>query len=169
MKRVVTALFNNAGDAIKAVQEISPFLGPDQVSVVTKLKSDNEEVLGGPKGILLYTSHIYGQSEPLAPLQGLYPVEIVELEKHGTFAAVGPLADAIMQPEKSIADALSYLGVHTEEANYLATEVLEGNTLVAIESDNSKINEIGNLLANYGGYAVKKWDRDLDHALYPYG
>lgn len=169
MKRVVTALFNNAGDAIKAVQEISPFLGPDQVSVLTKKSEDQEEVLGGPRGESLYTTPVYGQPEPLAPLQGLFQVTTVETHEGQTLAASGPLADAISQPDKSISEALCYLGVHAEEANYLANEVKEGNTLVAVETDNSKINEIGNLLSNYGGYAIKKWDRDIDHALYPYG
>ena len=165
MKQTVVALFNDPSQAIGTLNKISNTLGSDQISFVT-LSKHNPETLKETS----YTEKLESLGGTLEELQGKYiTVEPINLPNIGYVAALGPLSGALLQEDKGLADSLIYYGIGNDEATNLENLVKEGRSLVVIETDNSKINEISNLLNNYGGDRIQKWNKNTGKVQYPFG
>ncbi|MHB8172591.1 MAG: hypothetical protein ACYDG6_13800 [Thermincolia bacterium] len=163
MKRTVVALFADLSEAERAIKEIDPGLAYSQISVVVKNlppRTYNDTEFAEELN--------FHHREKLQNLDGvLVQSPVIDVPDLGKVAAAGPLAGALMQDDKGLSDSLIYYGIGTHEAVSLENQVREGATLVVIETDNSKVNQISNILHDYGAYDVKKWSTSIDHPLYP--
>jgi len=162
MKRTVVALFSELAQAERAIKKIDPGLAYSQISVVVKNVPPHA-----------YNDTEYGEDisfrhqERLQSLDGvLVQSPVIDVPELGKVAAAGPLAGALMQDDKGLSDSLVYYGIGAHEALSLEEQVREGATLVVIETDASKANQVSNILLDYGAYDLKKWSNSIDHPLY---
>lgn len=167
MNRTIVALYDNLAGAMEAVLKISPHLGSSQLSLVTR-RNHHGAVINPREE---YAAELtYGNTEPLQPLDGLLiQTSNIQVPQLGKVAAAGPLGGFLAQEDKSLTDVLTYYGVGLDNANYYQDKVRDNCTLVLVETDNSKVNEVANQLKSYGAFGVDKWSTSIDHPLHPYG
>lgn len=160
MKRTVVSLFENLEDAERAIKRIDPQLAYAHISIVVKNKPQHQDL---EASMSPYETRLHSMNGVLVQSP------VIDVPELGKVAAAGPLAGALMQDDKGLSDSLIYYGIGAHAAQDYQDKVRQGHTLVVIESDSAKTNEIANLLLHHGAYEAKKWSATIDHPLYPHG
>lgn len=146
MRRTVIGVFKSLEQAEKALREIEALgYANNQISVVV----NKDGILHNFDGFLVQADNI-------------------ELPEIGTVIAGGPLAGALIQGDKSLAEALSYYGVSGERGAQIENLVDEGWVLAVIETNNAKAGEVANILNGYGAHRVEKWSKSINKPLTPW-
>lgn len=160
IRRTVVGLFSSLEQARRAIVEIGEdSLANNQVSLVIKKRSPAKEE---------YAAEIAGYPAPgtLDDFHGLLvQVQDINLDRIGSVEAGGPVAGAISQEDKGLAEVLGYYGMDFDRARYYEDQVATGMALVVIETNNDKVNQVANILLGYGGQQVEKWSKTLNHRL----
>jgi len=167
LRRTVIGLFKSMHQAEMALSEIeTEGYANNQISLLVKKEVNRdrdlneeyaEEITGEPSvGIL----HDFDSM--------LVQADNIELPVVGTVTAGGPLAGALIQGDKALAEALSYYGVSGERGAQIENFVSEGYILAVIETNNSKASEVANILNGYGAHRVEKWSKSINKPLTPW-
>jgi len=87
----------------------------------------------------------------------------------GEVVVAGPLASQLMhQPHgRGLVEVLLSYGLTEIRARHYEHEVRTGHWFVLIQTEHEKINSVANTLRAYGGRDIEKWNKELDHPLYP--
>lgn len=87
----------------------------------------------------------------------------------GEVLAAGPFANVLMRLPKGagLSDALLGYGLSGERARHYEHEVRTGHYLVLIQTEHEKANSVANTLQCYGGRDIEKWNKELQHPIYP--
>lgn len=161
MKRTVLGLFKSLHQAERALREIeNSGYANSQISLVIK-----NSPAAGQKFNEEYAAEISGDPKLglLHDFDGFFvQANSIEVPDTGTVSAGGPLAGALIQGDKSIAQALTYYGVDTDRAFEVEKAVNQGQILVVIETESAKANKVANILDGYGAHDVAKWSRTID-------
>lgn len=167
MRRTVLGVFKSIHQAERALSEIETSgYANNQISVVVKKpyglntninEEYAEEITGMPSSGVLHDFDSF-----------LVQADNIELPSIGTVTAGGPLAGALLQGDKGLAESLTYYGVSPERATQMENFVNEGYVLTAIETNSTKSNEVANLLNGYGAHMVEKWSTTIDKPLRPW-
>ncbi|MHB9094314.1 MAG: hypothetical protein ACYC21_06550 [Eubacteriales bacterium] len=165
MRRTVVGLFKSLSQAERALTEIETSgYANNQISLVVKnipglnnSKGDGEEISGVP-----YNGVLHDFDGFLVQAGG------IDLPVVGNVNAGGPLAGALIQRDKSLAESLTYYGVNSKRAAQIENFVNDGYILAVIETNNSKAAEVANLLNGYGAHNVEKWSKTIDKPLKPW-
>ncbi len=164
MRRTVTGVFKSLTQAERAIDEIeTQGYANNQISVVLKKTSE-------------YAGENYTGESLIDPSAGslhdfnsiLVQADTIDLPVVGAVSAGGPLAGALVQGDKSLAESLTYYGISGEYAAQLENFVNEGFFLTVIETNNSKASEVSNLLNKFGAHMVQKWSKTIDKPLRPW-
>ena len=141
MRRTVIGLFKSLDQAERAISEIEMAgLANNQISLVAKRD------LAHTDGFLVQADNI-------------------NLPFVGNVTAGGPLAGALIQGDKSLAESLTYYGVGGERTAQIENYVNDGFILAVVETNASKASEVANLLSGYGAHNVEKWSKSIDKPL----
>ncbi|MDT3700410.1 MAG: hypothetical protein RO469_13440 [Thermincola sp.] len=148
MRRTVIGLFKSLEQAEKALREIeNEGFANNQISLVVKKDPD---------------SHLDFNDF-------LILAENINLPNVGNVTAGGPLAGALIQGDKSLAESLSYYGVGGERPFEVEKFVNQGYVLAVIETNNEKASQVANVLEGQGAHHVEKWSKSIDKPLIPWG
>lgn len=167
MRRTVTGVFKSLQQAEQALDkiELSGYAN-NQISMVLKKSHDPnfgigseyaEEITGDPAIGMLHDFDSF-----------LVQADNIELPVLGKVIAGGPLAGALIQGDKPLAVALTYYGISAEHAAEIENFVNDGYVLAVIETNNSKANEVTNILSGFGAHMVERWSKSIDHPIRPW-
>lgn len=147
MRRTVIGLFKSLEQAERALREIeNKGYANNQISLV--VKKDPE-------------SHLDFNDF-------LVQADNIDLPDIGNVTAGGPLAGALVQGDKSLAESLTYYGIGGERAASVENFVHEGYVLAVIETNNEKASAVANILEGQGAHNVEKWSKFSDKPLRPW-
>ncbi|ATW28352.1 hypothetical protein DCMF_04240 [Candidatus Formimonas warabiya] len=158
MHRAVTAVFFNYTHGAKALKEIeTKRLANSEISLVRKISGD-------------FAAETAEELNPLADLKWvLIGAGTIDIPDFGKISAGGPLAGLLQrEPENGISRALMHYGLSEERADFYTDQVDQGKTLVLIETNQDKVNQVANILTEQGGEFVEKWGKNLGKPLYPH-
>ncbi|MDI6812645.1 MAG: hypothetical protein QMC95_10305 [Desulfitobacteriaceae bacterium] len=169
MLRTVVAVFKSPVQTKEAVEEIQgESLANSKISVLVRheyvrQRNVNEEIASE----LAYYPVEKNLDAFNAWLVQAPPLNIPDL---GDVLAAGPLANVLMRLPKGagLADALLGYGLTGERSRHYEHEVRTGQYLVLIQTEHEKVNSVANTLQCYGGKDIEKWNKELDHPLYPF-
>ncbi|MBU7005300.1 general stress protein [Phosphitispora fastidiosa] len=163
MRRTITGVFRSVTQAERAIDEIElQGYANNQISVVLKKTSEHGENHTGESLIDPTAGSLHDFNSVLVQ------ADTIDLPEVGTVSAGGPLAGALVQGDKSLAESLTYYGVSGEYAAQLENFVSDGFFLTVIETNNSKASEVSNLLNKFGAHMVQKWSKTIDKPLRPW-
>lgn len=164
MRRTVLGLFKSLHQAERALKEIEASgFANNQISLVAKK-------VPGPPEKFDYGETTLGNitSGVLHDFDGfLVQAGDIDLPVIGSVTAGGPLAGALIQGDKSLAESLSFYGVSGERGAEIENFVRDGYVLAVIETNSTKASEAANLLDGYGAHHVQKWSKSIDKPLRP--
>lgn len=167
MRRAVLALFKSLTQSKEAIEELrKESLANSYISVVVPSRSLYTEKF---KEEFASELTAFPAEKSLGIFDG-YLVQSgpIELPDIGEVLAAGPFAGNLLhETEKGVSGNLANFGVSEKVANHYEQGVRDGKILVIVESDQSKINEIANVLTSYGGREVEKWSRTTNSPTYP--
>lgn len=147
MRRTVIGLFKSLEQAEKALREIeNEGFANNQISLAVKKDPDSR----------------------LDFNDFLVQADNINLPDIGNITAGGPLAGALIQGDKSLAESLTYYGVGGERSAEIQNYVNEGYTLAVIETNNEKASQVANILEGQGAHRVEKWSKSIDKPLRPW-
>ncbi len=167
MKRTVVGLFKSMHQAERALREIeNSGYANSQISMVVKNSPStgqqyNEE----------YAAEISGDPSLglLHDFNGLLvQANNIEVTDFGTVSAGGPVAGALLQGDKSIAQTLGYYGVNNDRAMEIENHVMQGDILVVLETEAAKANKVANIIEGYGAHGVEKWNKNTGKPTIPH-
>ena len=89
----------------------------------------------------------------------------------GEVVVAGPLANKFLHQDQGhgLVEALLDYGLTDLRARHYEEAVRTGHWLVLIQTDQDKINKLGNTLSSYGGRDIEKWSTRIEHPIYPHG
>ncbi|MHB1652273.1 MAG: hypothetical protein ACYCVD_07310 [Desulfitobacteriaceae bacterium] len=168
MLRTIVALFKGSVQTKEAVEEIQgESLANSKISVLIRqefLKQRNvtEEIASEiayypvEKNLDLFNAWLV-QSPP---------IEVFNL---GQVLAAGPLANVLthLPAGNGLAEALMGYGLTDTRAHHYEHEVRTGHYLVLVQTEQEKTNSVANTLQCYGGRDIEKWNKEINHPLYP--
>lgn len=168
MLRTVVAVFKGPVQTKEALEEIQgESLANSRISVVVRkdfLRQRNfyEEIASE----LAYYPVEKNLDAFNAWLVQASPLNIPNL---GEVFAAGPFANVLMRLPKGagFADALLGYGLSGERARHYEYEVRTGHYLVLVQTEHEKASSVANTLQCYGGRDIEKWNKELDHPVYP--
>jgi hypothetical protein len=165
---------------------IAIFKGPQQTKEV--LEEIQGESLANSKISVIVRKEYLHQGEfreEIANELAYYPSEInldkfnawlvqappMNIPNLGEVVAAGPLAGILMHQAEGygLVEALLSYGLTGNRARHYENEVRTGHWLVLVETNHDKINSVANALRSYGGRDIEKWNKSVDHPVYPIG
>lgn len=151
IRRTVVATFSSYSFAARAIQMVeAKRLANSQISLVYRPDPDQE-------------TEAASELNPFPDMEGvLVATGKIDMPGTGKVSAAGPLAGMLQKsPENGISQALEHYGLSSSRADYYARQVAKEKTLVLIETNNDKVNNLANLLAKWGQKmwknGVKTW------------
>ncbi|GAV22314.1 hypothetical protein [Carboxydothermus pertinax] len=166
MKKVITASFKSLEQAERAIDLIgNARLANSYVSLICPVnpyttKKFNEE----------YAEEITGTGEIgiLHDFHGvLVEMPLFEIPEIGKVATAGPIAGDLAK--KGLYKALLPLGFTENKIKKIKKALKQNEVVVIIETEEEKVNEAANILADFGGRQVEKWNPHLERASIPHG
>lgn len=164
MRRAVISWFKSLEQAQGAIKEIGEAkLANNEISLV--VKADHPTRFWFEMGEELTEQ----AANPLAVFNGmLVQTQTIELPELGKVAAAGPLGGTLMREgDEGLSQSLANYGLSEDRAKYYEQKVRDNMVLALIETDNSKVNRVANILSAFGGKDVEKWSRTIDKPLKP--
>lgn len=169
MKNTAIAIFKGLQQTTKAVEEIrGTSLANSKISVIAlsefyhRGESRDEianELAYSPSEIYLDKFNAWFVQSP--------PFHVPNL---GEVVVAGPLASDLMhQPKgRGLVEVLLIYGLSEIRARHYEHKVRTGHWLVLIQTNHDKINSVANTLRIFGGREIEKYNREIDHPIYPY-
>lgn len=155
MKQAIIGGFKSQKQAELALQEISfDNLASEEISII-KLNTKKQHTQN---------------TSPFNDLQGFViqgaNYEIADL---GEAFVAGPLESRLKNnTAQNLQGALLTYGVTPDNVSQYEEMLRSGKTLLIIETNSSKASQVANLMSEYGGKSVSKWNKNLNHDLKVY-
>ena len=168
MLRTVLAVFKGPQQTKEAIEEIQgESLANSKISVIVRTEYIHQgSFLEELANELAYRPPEVNLDRFNAWLVQAPPIRVPNL---GEVVVAGPLAnDLILRPKgQGLTEVLLSYGLSEERARHYEHEVRTGHYLVLIQTEQEKVNSVANALEKFGGRDVEKWNKELDHPLYP--
>ena len=166
MKKIITAYFKSLEQAERALDLIgNARLANAKISLLCPVNPYTKEKYNEE-----YAEEISGTGE-VGMLHDFHGVLVempwFEIPEIGKIAAAGPLADDVKK--KGLYKALLPLGLTENKIKKINKALKQNEVVVIIETEEEKVNEAAQILADFGGRHVEKWNPHTKRASIPHG